>query len=338
MTNTRSIMAWMGSRLGKNAINHHFIAITARKDLAKALGFHDHQIFPLWNWVGGRYSIWSAIGLPLMLMIGNEQFMQFLAGAHEVDEHFRYSDFKHNIPVLLALLGIWYRNFFGASTQAIIPYAHRLRYLIPYLQQADMESNGKRVSLEGIELSYNTGPILFGEEGVIGQHAYHQLLHQGQHLIPVDFILVTQPSQTAQHDLRSTLLPTEQTMHHQILLASALSQAEALMRGKTYDEAEQELLNLQKQHLEHIKLLAHHQSMPGNKPSNILYLDRLTPKNLGALIALYEHKIVVQGMIWNINPFDQWGVELGKKLLPSLLKQLQSLDSEKLSVETITNI
>jgi glucose-6-phosphate isomerase len=323
MTNARSIMNWMINRLGENALKHHFIAITAREDLAESFGIDCANIFPLWSWVGGRYSIWSAIGLPLLLMIGEKHFNEFLQGAYEMDEHFRCADFKQNMPVLLALLSIWYMNFFGATAEAIIPYAHRLRYFIPYLQQVAMESNGKSVNVDGDSTSYTTGPILFGEEGVIGQHAYHQLLHQGKHLVPVDFILVNHPSDTQDDHLNNGLLPHDRQLHHHILLASALSQAEALMRGKTHEEALLDLLSLSQEGPLPAKWLANHQSMSGNRPSNLIYLDRLTPKNLGALIAMYEHKIFVQGAIWQINSFDQWGVELGKKLLPPLLKQIQ---------------
>lgn len=308
LTNAKSVIAWMTKQLGdtQTIFQHHFIAITAAKDKALAFGLPDANIFPLWDWVGGRYSIWSAIGLPLMLMIGQKQFSEFLEGAYEMDCHFRQAEFSENMPVLLALLGIWHMNFFGAQAHAIVPYSHRLRYLVPYLQQAEMESNGKSVALTGNAVNYMTSPVLFGEEGAIGQHSYHQLLHQGKHLIPVDFILVDKPA-------------AEKTFHHDILMASALSQAKALMCGKTFNQAKAEL---SADHPER-DMLAHHRVIAGNKPSNIIFLKRLNPKNLGALIALYEHKIFVQGAIWNINSFDQWGVELGKELLPAILAQVQ---------------
>lgn len=308
MTNAATISRWCKEKLGPNAIKQHFIAITAQREKALAFGIHDAHIFPLWDWVGGRYSIWSTIGLPLMLMIGEKQFAEFLTGAFQIDQHFRHAEFKQNMPVLLALLSIWYMNFFDAKIQAVVPYAHRLRYLIPYLQQLDMESNGKNINSHGEHIHYATGPVIFGEEGCNGQHAYHQLLHQGQHLIPVDFILVGKKEQ--------------KDPHQDILLASGLSQAQALMRGKTYAEAYHELLAA---HYSPDKAaqLAHHQIVPGNRPSNILFLERMSPKNLGALIALYEHKIFVQGAIWDINSFDQWGVELGKQLLPDILRNMQ---------------
>lgn len=320
LTNAQSVSAWMKSQFGEKVIQHHFVAVTAVKEKALEFGIPEENIFPLWEWVGGRYSIWSAVGLPLMLMIGNQSFADFLEGSYDMDQHFRNADFAQNMPVLLALLGIWYMNFFGTRVQAIIPYSHRLRFLVPYLQQADMESNGKSIGLAGNPIGYTTSPVLFGEEGVLGQHAYHQLLHQGQHLIPADFILVGKGN----NDKASYA-------HHDILVASALSQAQALMQGKTYEEACQELfaLNYSPQNA---KELARHKTLSGNKPSNILFLERITPYQLGALIALYEHKIFVQGVIWDINSFDQWGVELGKQLLPNILKQIQ--DNHSLDLDT----
>lgn len=311
LTNAKSILAWMTKALGKETLNHHFIAVTTAEDKAINFGIPKEHIFPLWDWVGGRYSVWSAIGLPLMLMIGTKHFDEFLAGAFAMDQHFKSADFSKNMPVLLALLGIWYMNFFGSSAQAIVPYSHRLRYLVPYLQQAEMESNGKSISLAGNPVAYATAPIIFGEEGCSGQHAYHQLLLQGKHLVPVDFILIATAT-TADHDA-----------HQDILFASGLSQAQALMHGKTYKEAYDELIERGCCETE-ANQLAYHRMIPGNRPSNILFLERLSPKNLGALIALYEHKIFVQGAIWNINSFDQWGVELGKQLLPHILQTLQN--------------
>lgn len=310
MTNAMTLIDWMKSQFGPNVMKHHFLAITSNTDKALAFGLPAEHILPLWDWVGGRYSIWSAIGLPLMLMIGHQSFDDFLAGANEMDQHFIQADFSQNMPVLLALLSVWYMNFFHANAQAIVPYSHRLRDFIPYLQQADMESNGKRATISGGKANYKTGPVIFGEEGCNGQHSYHQLLHQGQHFIPVDFILIGKPTSAA-HD------------HHQdILVASGISQAQALMLGKSKTEAREALS--QRNHPAHdIDFLAEHQTNPGNRPSNVLFLERLTPKNLGALIALYEHKIFVQGAIWDINSFDQWGVELGKQLLPNILTAVQ---------------
>src|SRR5579885_1047589 len=309
LTNTHTIAARMKARFGQDVLRHHFIAVTSEPEKAISFGIPAEQVFPLWSWIGGRYSVWSAIGLPLMLLIGNEQFSQFLAGAHEMDEHFRHKNFAENMPVLLAMLTVWYMNFFDSTVQAIIPYSHRLRYLVPYLQQAEMESNGKSVNLGGNDIQYATGPVLLGDAGCSGQHTYHQLLNQGRHLIPVDFIIA---------DVKTE---SEAGHHQDILLASCLSQAQALMRGKTYEEAYHDLI-ARHYSQKNAADLARHQMIPGNKPSNIIVLKRITPKSLGALIALYEHKIFVQGVIWNINPFDQWGVELGKQLLPAILNSI----------------
>ncbi len=307
-TNTETVLSWMKSKLPSDFLSHHMIAVTAAVDKALTMGIPQQHIFPIWDWVGGRYSIWSAVGLPLMLMMGNDHFNDFLQGAYEIDQHAKTADMTQNMPVLMALLSIWYRNFFHTQSQAIIPYSYRLRYLVPYLQQAEMESNGKQIHVTGETLSYATSPVIFGEEGCLGQHTYHQLLHQGQALIPVDFILVGDTNNT-------------------LLLASGLSQAEALMRGKTIEEAFETLLS-QGVDQHQAKALALHQMVPGNKPSNIIYLKQITPKNLGALIALYEHKIFVESVIWGINPFDQWGVELGKQLLPDILSRAKKYPKE----------
>lgn len=318
ITNAQTIYAWMHAKFGATVLQKHFIAITAESEKARAFGIPSENIFPLWEWVGGRYSIWSAIGLPLMLMIGPAQFEHFLAGAYQMDQHFRQAPFAKNMPVLLGLLDIWYTNFFNSHVKAIVPYAHRLRYLIPYLQQAEMESNGKNINMQGEAIHYATSSVIFGEEGCNGQHAYHQLLHQGQHLVPVDFILIGEPSLDK---------------HQDILIASGLSQAQALMRGKTYEEALAALL-AQNLTIEEAERLAQHQVVPGNRPSNILFLRSLNPRSLGALIALYEHKIFVQGVIWQINSFDQWGVELGKQLLPAILRSVQGASDQDLDSAT----
>ncbi len=304
LTNAETVLKWVENKLGYSVLQEQVLAVTAAPEKAVAFGIPEEHILTLWDWVGGRYSVWSAIGLPLLLMLGEKQYQAFLDGAHAMDEHVRTAPLNENLPVILALLGIWYINFFEAAAHAIIPYAHRLRYLIPYLQQADMESNGKRVSSQGEPLTYATGPIVFGEEGVIGQHAYHQLLHQGQHFIPADLILVGKPHQALNQD------------HQAILLASALSQANALMRGKTTQEAAKAS-----------EELAEHLAIPGNKPCQLLYLSELTPYSLGALVALYEHKIFIQGAVWGINSFDQWGVELGKQLLPGILNTIQTKET-----------
>ncbi len=310
ITNAASVRAWFKNQMKTEDLSKHWVAVTAEITEAEQFGIHSENIFPLWDWVGGRYSIWSAIGLPLAIMIGMDRFHEFLEGGFAIDEHFRYAPLHENIPVILALLNVWYINFFGALHQAIIPYSHHLNYLRVYLQQLEMESNGKNISDEGHTLDYLTCPIIFGEQGCNGQHAFHQLLHQGQHFVPVDFILVGKSKEGFDD-------------HHHILVGSGLSQAQALMSGKSYDEAFRELqssgLSEEESHY-----LAKHKTIPGNRPSNVLFIDQISPRILGALIALYEHKTFVQGIIWGINSFDQWGVELGKKLLPIIVENLKS--------------
>jgi glucose-6-phosphate isomerase len=310
ITNAISIRSWFKDQLKTDDLSKHWVAVTAEVTDAKQFGIPEENIFPLWDWVGGRYSIWSAIGLPLAILIGMKRFQEFLSGGHAMDEHFRTAPLKENIPVILALLSLWYINFFGTQHYAIIPYSHHLNYLRLYLQQLEMESNGKNTSNDGTLLDFPTSPIIFGEQGCNGQHSFHQLLHQGQHFVPVDFILVG-------------LAKKEIEDHHHILVGSGLSQAQALMSGKSYEEAYAELqaygLSQEESHY-----LAQHKTIPGNRPSNILFIDQISPRTLGLLIALYEHKTFVQGVIWGINSFDQWGVELGKKLLPDILENLKS--------------
>ena len=284
----------------EEAVAKHFVAVSTNAEKVKAFGIDTNNMFEFWDWVGGRYSVWSAIGLPIALLIGMDNFEGFLAGAHEMDNHFRKAPFKENMPVILALLGIWYRNFFDSSTQAIIPYNHYLHFFHLYLQQLDMESNGKSVKKDGDQVDCQTGPIVWGGIGTDCQHSFHQLLHQGTDLIPIDFIIAA-----------NSLNPIGQ--HQALLFSNCLAQSQALLQGKTFDEAYQELID-KGMNEEAAKLLATHKVMPGNRPSNTLLLEKLTPKTLGALIALYEHKVFVQGIIWGINSFDQWGVELGKQL------------------------
>jgi glucose-6-phosphate isomerase len=303
ITTAKKIRSWLQEKLGNN-IQPHFVAVTAQIDKAIEFGIPAQQIFPLWDWVGGRYSIWSAIGLPLALMIGMENFLDFLNGAHKMDQHFRDAPFEKNMPVILALLGVWYINFFNASQQAIIPYTSKLTFLPDYLQQLDMESNGKRVNYHHDEIQYATGPVIFGNHGCDSQHSFFQLLHQGQQFIPVDFILTGEKNQD-------------------MLIASAITQAQALMEGKTRETAHKELC-AKGFSAEKAAELAEHLAIPGNRPSNILFLKQLNPFTLGALLALYEHKIYVQSIIWGINPFDQWGVELGKQLLARVFDDLHN--------------
>ncbi len=287
------------------ALENHFLAVTAMPKLAENFGIHPQHIFKMWDFIGGRYSVWSAIGLPIALSIGMESFEEFLAGAYAMDQHFFSAELKQNMPILLGLLNIWYVNFFGTKAQAILPYCEALKKLPAYLQQAEMESNGKSVTHDGTSIHYQTSPVIFGETGTNSQHAFHQMLHQGTQIIPVDFILPL----------------SNQTMileHQDLLVSSCLSQSRALMLGKNYSEAYNELL-LAGYSGEAAKQLAPHKTLLGNRPSNTIILSELTPYSLGALLALYEHKIFVQSVIWDINCFDQWGIELGKKITDELL-------------------
>ncbi|HCJ36560.1 MAG TPA: glucose-6-phosphate isomerase, partial [Ktedonobacter sp.] len=272
-------------------------------------------MFEFWDWVGGRYSYDSAIGLSLMVAIGPDRFREMLAGFHLMDEHFRTAPFAQNLPVLLGLIGIWYNNFFGAETVAILPYDHYLAQLSAYLQQLDMESNGKHVDLEGRQVNYQTGPIIWGQPGTNGQHAFYQLIHQGTKLIPCDFIGFCQPL--------NPLKP-----HHDLLMANFFAQTEALAFGKTADEVTADGV---------AAFQVPHRTFEGNHPTNTILAERLTPETLGKLIALYEHKVFVQGTIWHINSFDQWGVELGKMLANRIIPELESADEPKLAHDSSTN-
>ncbi|MDP1708132.1 MAG: glucose-6-phosphate isomerase [Gammaproteobacteria bacterium] len=314
LSNAHTARAWF-LKIAKSeaAIARHFVAVSTNAGEVASFGIDTANMFEFWDWVGGRYSLWSAIGLPVALYIGMENFEALLAGAHEMDEHFRSAPLEQNMPVILALLGIWYNNFFGAQTQAIFPYDQYLCEFPAYFQQGDMESNGKGVTRDGHHVDYATGPVLWGEPGTNGQHAFYQLLHQGTKLIPADFIA---PMET--HN------PIGE--HHRILLANFFAQTEALMRGKTEAEARAELVQQGLQG-EALESLLPHKIFPGNKPTNSIVVKRITPHTLGALIALYEHKIFVQGVIWNINSFDQWGVELGKQLAQRILPELTSAAS-----------
>jgi len=306
MLNAKTAIQWFKDNLGlENPKNSaHFIGLTANPEAAINYGIPKNQILEFSDWVGGRYSLWSSIGLSIAISIGFENFKQMLNGAREMDLHFQQAPLEKNMPVILALLGIWYSNFLNAQSIAIIPYCERLLLLPSYLQQLDMESNGKSTSLQGESVSYNTGPILWGQTGTNGQHAFFQLLHQGTRLAPIDFIAA----------VKDNLSNPE---HHQVLLGNMLAQSSALMEGQAAPEGEQ------------------HRYYPGNKPSNTLLLNELSPKNFGALIALYENKVFVQGSIWNINSFDQWGVELGKKMANSLLDQGSSASNLDASTKAL---
>ncbi|WP_223515637.1 glucose-6-phosphate isomerase [Pseudomonas sp. GL-B-19] len=301
LKNAQAARAWYLAQGGSEAeLHRHFIAVSSNNAAAVAFGIREENIFPMWDWVGGRYSLWSAIGLPIALAIGMSNFKELLSGAYTMDQHFQSAPFEQNMPVLLALLGVWYGNFWGAQSHAILPYDHYLRNITKHLQQLDMESNGKSVRQDGTPVSTDTGPVIWGGVGCNGQHAYHQLLHQGTQLIPADFIVPI-----------VSFNPVSD--HHQWLYANCLSQSQALMLGKTLSEAQAELRDKGMSE-DDVQKLAAHKVIPGNRPSNTLVVERISPRRLGALVAMYEHKVFVQSVIWGINAFDQWGVELGKEL------------------------
>ncbi len=315
LENSKVARAWfLDSGGSEDQIAKHFVAVTANTPEAVNFGISEDNIFPMWDWVGGRYSLWSAIGLPVALTIGMGNFRALLAGANAMDQHFRNTPLEENLPVVMAMLGIWYNNFWGAETYTILPYDHYLRSLPAHLQQLDMESNGKSVTQNGEPLSYQSGPVIWGGVGANGQHAFHQLLHQGTRLIPADFII---PLET--HN--------QVASHHVTLFANCLSQSRALMSGKTLDEAKAEL-KAEGMNADEIDKLAPHKVIPGNKPSNTLLMDKSTPETVGALIALYEHRTFVQGIIWDVDSFDQWGVELGKQMGKGILDRLTGETAE----------
>jgi glucose-6-phosphate isomerase len=308
MTNAVSARAWLTAALGEDAVARHFVAVSTNAAEVARFGIDTANMFAFWDWVGGRYSLWSAIGLPIALAVGYEAFAELLAGAHEMDEHFRTAPLERNMPAMLALIGIWNRNFLGAATTAILPYDQHLHRFAAYLQQGDMESNGKSVRRDGRPVDTATGPIVWGEPGTNGQHAFYQLIHQGTDLVPADFLAAAE-SQTPLAD------------HHDKLLANYLAQTEALAFGKNAAEARAEL---ERQGLkgEALEALLPHKVFDGNRPTTSILYRRLTPRRLGSLIALYEHRIFVQGIVWGINSFDQWGVELGKQLAAAILPEL----------------
>ncbi|MBU9345858.1 glucose-6-phosphate isomerase [Burkholderia multivorans] len=295
MTNARSLRDWFVAKgCPEDALAKHFVGVSANPGEVVKFGIAADNVFEMWDWVGGRYSLWSAVGLSIMIAIGPEQFDELLAGANDMDRHFREAPLERNLPVLLGLIGIWYRNFFGSQSYLVAPYSEALHYLPSYLQQLEMESNGKSARLDGRFVDYPTAAVTWGEPGTNGQHAFFQMLHQGPTIVPIDFIAVLTP----EHPLAS---------HHPKLLANCFAQSEALMLGRTLEEA-RKVASPGKEDL------APHLTFPGNRPTTTLLVDALTPRALGALIALYEHKVLVQATVWDINPFDQWGVELGKIL------------------------
>ncbi len=316
LTNALSAREWCVKALGsEQAVEKHFVAVSTNAAEVAKFGIDTANMFEFWDWVGGRYSYDSAIGLSLMIAIGPDYFREMLAGFHAMDEHFRTAPFERNLPVLLGLLGIWYNNFFGAETVAILPYDHYFGRLSAYLQQLDMESDGKHVDLQGRQVNYQTGPIIWGQPGTSGQHAFYQLIHQGTKLIPCDFIGFYQ-----------ALNPLGR--HHDLLMANFFAQTEALAFGKTAGEVAADGVPA---------FQVPHRTFEGNRPTNTILAERLTPETLGKLIALYEHKVFVQGTIWNINSFDQWGVELGKVLANRIIPELESASEPKLAHDSSTN-
>jgi len=311
LTNAQSAKEWfLATAKDRAAVAKHFVALSTNAQEVTKFGIDTQNMFEFWDWVGGRYSLWSAIGLSIAIFIGMDNFEELLSGAFAMDEHFRTTPLDKNLPVILGVLGVWYNNFFGAQTHAILPYDQYMHRFPAYFQQGDMESNGKSVNRDGEFVDYSTGPVIWGEPGTNGQHAFYQLIHQGTKLIPADFLA---PIQTQN--------PIDD--HHTILLSNFFAQPEALMRGKTADQVRKELLAAGMSGPALEKLLPH-KVFAGNKPTNSILFQKLTPKTLGSLIAMYEHKIFVQGIIWNINSFDQWGVELGKQLAKAILPELHS--------------
>ncbi|PWK16907.1 glucose-6-phosphate isomerase [Arcicella aurantiaca] len=309
MANAHSARDWFLANGGSaESVAKHFVAVSTNEKLVTAFGIDANNMFGFWDWVGGRYSLWSAIGLSIILSIGFDNFIELLEGAHAMDKHFRTADFNENIPVILALLGIWYNNFYGAETQAILPYDQYMHRFAAYFQQGDMESNGKYVGRDGKAVDYQTGPVIWGEPGTNGQHAFYQLIHQGSKLIPADFL-----APAVSHNQIGN--------HHTLLLSNFFAQTEALMNGKTLEEVEAEFVKAGKTQAE-IDELASFKVFKGNRPTNSILFKQLTPRTLGSLVAMYEHKIFVQGVIWNIFSFDQWGVELGKQLANQILPEL----------------
>ena len=321
LSNANTIRKWFLKSATERDVAKHFAAVSTNTKKISEFGIGDENVFPMWDWVGGRFSLWSAVGLSISLAIGYENFEALLAGANEMDTHFKTANFDENIPVILALLSIWYNNFYGAETEAIIPYTQYLNRFSAYLQQGMMESNGKSVDRDGNFTNYQTGTIIWGEPGTNAQHAFFQLIHQGTKLIPADFI-----------GFKDSLHGDSD--HHNKLMANFFAQTEALMNGKTTDEVRQELEAAAMPENE-IKALLPFKTFEGNKPTNTLLIDKLTPKTLGMLIAMYEHKIFVQGIVWNIYSFDQWGVELGKQLASRILKDINNSDIAKHDSSTL---
>ncbi|MGV1837733.1 glucose-6-phosphate isomerase [Rhizobium rhizogenes] len=314
MTNAQTARNFIAKALGEAAVQHHFAAVSTALDKVAAFGIDSARVFGFWDWVGGRYSIWSAIGLPLMIAVGPENFGKFLDGAHAMDNHFRKAPFKENLPMLLGLIGFYHRNVLGYTTRAILPYDQRLSRFPAYLQQLDMESNGKGVTIDGTPVEGNSGPVVWGEPGTNGQHAFYQLIHQGTSIIPAEFMIAANGFEP---DLRH---------QHELLIANCLAQSEALMKGRTFEEAKAQLTSKGMDDKK-ADFIAPHRVFTGNRPSITFVYDKLTPFALGRLIALYEHRVFVEGVLFRINSFDQWGVELGKELATGLLPVVEGKES-----------
>nr|WP_321481932.1 glucose-6-phosphate isomerase [uncultured Cohaesibacter sp.] len=312
MTNARAAKAWLVADLGEDAVGDHFAALSTNKEGVEGFGISTDRMFEFWDWVGGRYSVWSAIGLPVMIAIGPEGFEEFLAGAHSMDRHFETAPFRENLPMLMAALGLWYRNIWACTSVAVLPYDQRLEFFSAFLQQLDMESNGKRVRRDGSDILRASGPVIWGQSGTNGQHAFYQELHQGNDIIPCEFLVAARPTDADEGQ-------------HELLLANCLAQVEALAFGRTADEARAQLQASGKSP-EEVAALVPHKVFPGNRPTSLLFYDKLTPKMLGRLIALYEHKVFVQGVVWGVNSYDQWGVELGKELANKLAPAVKSAE------------
>ena len=322
LVNANTAKKWFLKSADELELAKHFVAVSDNVEAATAFGISDTNIFRMWDWVGGRYSLWSAVGLSIAIAVGMDHFEEMLAGAYDMDEHFRSAPLEKNIPVIMALLGIWYNNFFGAQAYAVLPYDEHLRYLPDYLRQADMESNGKRVDRDGKEVDYSTGPVIFGQLGITGQHAFYQLMHQGTKLIPADILAPI----TSYRCIRE---------HHRILMSNVFAQTEAFMKGKTKEEARVEL-EAEAYSGDELEAFLPYKVFPGNKPTTTILFKKLTPRMLGSLVSMYEHKIFVQGVIWNINSYDQWGVELGKQLAKTILPELDG-DTRVNSHDSSTN-
>ena len=310
LTNSETIKKWFLETAKQTDVAKHFVAVSTNIEKVTNFGINPDNVFPMWDWVGGRFSLWSAVGLTISLAVGFENFDSLLKGANKMDKHFKESSFDKNMPVILALLSVWYNNFFDAESEALIPYSQYLQKLAPYLQQGTMESNGKSVGRDGAKVNYQTGTIIWGEPGTNAQHAFFQLIHQGTKLIPADFIGYVTPLYGNQD-------------HHNKLMSNFFAQTEALMQGKSADQVQAEF-NKQGLSVDESKLLLPFKVFEGNKPTNTILIQKLTPESLGSLIAMYEHKIFVQGVIWNIFSFDQWGVELGKQLANSILEEINT--------------